>query len=56
MALPYISKNKSPVNYLLDANDERNFTQTVHVKRLKPFSAGANKPDLDFLGVPVFVI
>ena len=35
---PYrILAKKSPVNYLLDSNDERNYMQIVHVNRLKSF-------------------
>ena len=44
---------KSPVNYLLDANDLRNVTQVVHVNRLKPFVSPNDQPkdapvDIDF--------
>ena len=32
-----ILAKKSPVNYLLDSNEERNYIHNVHVNRLKPF-------------------
>ena len=41
-----ILAKKSAVNYLLDANDESNYIQTVHVNRLKPFISAANRPIL----------
>ena len=48
-----ILAKKSPVNYLLDLNDERNFIHNVHVNRLKPFVSAdirletdLNEPDL----------
>ena len=44
---PYrILAKRSAVNYLLDANDERDYVQTVHVNRLKPFISAENRPIL----------
>lgn len=44
---PYrILAKKTPVNYLLDANHERNYIQIVHINRLKPFISATNKPIL----------
>ena len=40
-----ILAKKSPVNYLLDSNEERNITQVVHVNRLKPFISLDSRPD-----------
>ena len=40
-----ILSKTSPVNYLLDANDERSVTQIVHVNRLKPFISTNIRPD-----------
>ena len=43
---PYrILAKKSPVNYLLDSNDERNYMQIVHVNRLKPFISYDSRPE-----------
>ena len=43
---PYrILAKKSPVNYLLDSNDERNYMQIVHVNRLKPFISYNDRPE-----------
>ena len=41
-----ILAKRSAVNYLLDANDERDYVQTVHVNRLKPFISAENRPIL----------
>ncbi|XP_065056364.1 uncharacterized protein LOC135684656 [Rhopilema esculentum] len=45
---PYrILAKKSPGNYLLGANEERNYIQTVHVNRLMPFISADDRPNLD---------
>ncbi len=44
-----ILAKKSPVNYLLDSNEERNNTQVVHVNRLKPFISTDIRPTTDDL-------
>ena len=41
-----ILAKRSPVNYLLDANDERFVTQIVHVNRLKPFVSTDIRPEI----------
>ena len=40
-----ILSQTSPVNYLLDANDEHSVTQIVHVNRLQPFISTNIRPD-----------
>ena len=40
-----ILAKKSPVNYLLDSNDERNYIHNVHVNRLKPFISTDIRPE-----------
>jgi len=42
-----ILAKKSPVNYLLDSNDERNYIHNVHVNRLKPFVSADIRPETD---------
>ncbi len=44
-----ILAKKSPVNYLLDSNEERNYVQNVHVNRLKPFISAEIRPNSDEL-------
>ena len=44
---PYcILATRSPVHYLLDANNEHTYCQTVHGNQLKPFISAANRPIL----------
>ena len=42
-----ILAKKSPVNYLLDSNDERSYSHVVHVNRLKPFISPDIRPEQD---------
>ena len=42
-----ILAKKSPVNYLLDSNDERSYSHVVHVNRLKPFISPDIRPKQD---------
>ena len=42
-----ILAKKSPVNYLLDSNDERSYSHVVHVNRLKPCISPDIRPEQD---------